>query len=154
MYKKAFTQHYNTEGCPWTRAWKPYNKQKRWLKLKKPKKDWKKVLTKGRRFGNLTKLSGSTAGCTTERRKKPKKVVDKWKLICYNGLPPIKRRVPCKLNNVTNEKHQTDGSKEPTKSSGLRVESITEGAEQKNEAMEIALWKISSSWKACVDTIL
>ena len=57
----------------------------------------------------------------------------------HNTVPPIKRRVPCKLNNVTNKKHQTDGSKEPTKSSGLRVESITEETGRKNEAMEIAL---------------
>ena len=40
--------------------------------------------------------------------KKDKKVVDKWSLICYHSNVPPKWRVPCKLNNVTKRKHQTE----------------------------------------------
>ena len=100
-------------------------------------------MTSGERFGIVTKLSaggraerdmGRTFGKTFEK----KFLTNRMKA---SIIAMFRRtgRVPCKLNNVTNEKHQTDGSKEPTKSSGLRVESITEGTEQNKEAMEIAL---------------
>ena len=54
------------------------------------------------------------------------------------------RRVPCKLNNVTKRKHQTETilrnrNQEVAK---YAVESITRNGNYKNEAMEIALWKI------------
>lgn len=46
--------------------------------IKKMKKDWKKLLTKPRRSGNLTKLSDSEAGCAAKKTsEKKKKVVDK-----------------------------------------------------------------------------
>ena len=42
------------------------------------------------------------------RRKTLKKVLDKRNEIWYSDKAPPMRRVPCKLNNVTNEKHQTE----------------------------------------------
>ena len=74
------------------------------------------------------------------RQKNLKKSVDKPKTLWYSKCHRRERRVPCKLNNVTKRKHQTDASfvrnhrrrtKEPTD----RVESIT-GHEGKHEAME------------------
>ena len=42
------------------------------------------------------------------RRKSLKKVLDKRDEVWYSKKAPPMRRVPCKLNNVTNEKHQTE----------------------------------------------
>ena len=42
------------------------------------------------------------------RRKTLKKVLDKRNEIWYSNKAPLMRHVPCKLNNVTNEKHQTE----------------------------------------------
>ena len=42
------------------------------------------------------------------RRKTLKKVLDKRNEVWYSSKAPPMRRVPCKLNNVTNEKHQTE----------------------------------------------
>ena len=44
------------------------------------------------------------------RRKTLKKVLDKRDEVWYSSKAPPMRRVPCKLNNVTNEKHQTEQS--------------------------------------------
>ena len=41
-------------------------------------------------------------------RKTLKKVLDKRDEVWYSSKAPPMRRVPCKLNNVTNEKHQTE----------------------------------------------
>ena len=41
-------------------------------------------------------------------RKTSKKVLDKRNEVWYSSKAPPMRRVPCKLNNVTNEKHQTE----------------------------------------------
>jgi hypothetical protein len=43
-------------------------------------------------------------------RKTLKKVLDKRDEVWYSSKAPPMRRVPCKLNNVTNEKHQTEQS--------------------------------------------
>ena len=89
-------------------------------------------LTFLRRWGILTKLSGtSDTERSTGNQEIPKKVLTSHRR---------ERRAPCKLNNVTKRKHQTDASfvrnhrrrtKEPTD----RVESIT-GHGGKHEAME------------------
>ena len=48
----------------------------------------------------------------TERQKllekNSKKVLDKRNEVWYDKKCSAERRVPCKLNNVTNEKHQTE----------------------------------------------
>ena len=78
---------------------------------KKIKEISKKVLTRRGRSGILSKLFGTT-GC--EPRKNFKKRRKKW--LTNEGRPDIiamfrrERRAPCKLNNVTKRKHQTDAS--------------------------------------------
>jgi hypothetical protein len=78
---------------------------------KKIKEIAKKVLTSGGRSGILSKLFGTT-GC--EPQKTSKKRRKKW--LTNEERPDIiamfrrERRAPCKLNNVTKRKHQTDAS--------------------------------------------
>ena len=78
---------------------------------KKIKEISKRVLTRGGRGGILSKLFGTT-GC--EPRKNFKKRRKKW--LTNERRPDIiamfrrERRAPCKLNNVTKRKHQTDAS--------------------------------------------
>ena len=98
-------------------------------------------LTFLRRWGILTKLSGtSDTERSTGNQEIPKKVLTSHELCGTVFLTRRERRAPCKLNNVTKRKHQTDASfvrnhggrtKEPTD----RVESIT-GRGGKQEAME------------------
>ena len=101
-------------------------------------------MTRGGGSGILSKLFGTT-GC--EPQKTSKKRRKKW--LTNERRPDIiamfrrERRAPCKLNNVTKRKHQTDASfvrnhrrrtKEPTD----RVESIT-GPEANKKLWKIAL---------------
>ena len=78
---------------------------------KKIKEISKRVLTSGAGGGILSKLFGTT-GC--EPRKNFKKRRKKW--LTNERRPDIiamfrrERRAPCKLNNVTKRKHQTDAS--------------------------------------------
>ena len=65
------------------------------------------------------------------------------------------RRVPCKLNNVTKRKHQTDAifrdrNQEVAK---YAVKSITRNGNYKNEAMTNSSIKDLDSY-GCLDTIL
>ena len=56
-----------------------------------------------------------------------KKVLDKRDEVWYHKNVPPMRRVPCKLNNVTNEKHQTEAVLKNCNQESLEyaVESIT-----------------------------
>ncbi|MCI6226011.1 MAG: hypothetical protein MR622_02415, partial [Clostridiales bacterium] len=59
--------------------------------------------------------------------KKFKKRIDKGFCGQYNKTVPQAGRVPCKLNNERNEKHQTGALKSATKTWGSGVQSITRG---------------------------
>ena len=76
--------------------------------IKKIKENAKKVLTKREEFGNLTKLFGERAdgprGSLKKRRKKWLTNEGRPVIIAFRRL----RRVPCKLNNVKERKHQTE----------------------------------------------
>ena len=72
-------------------------------------------------------------------RKTLKKVLDKRNEIWYSNKAPPMRRVPCKLNNVTKRKHQTDASKlsleEPKVASSTGLSQLPGCVTIKNEAM-------------------
>ena len=65
------------------------------------------------------------------------------------------RRVPCKLNNVTKRKHQTDTVPKELYQEVAKyaVESITRNGNYKNEAMTNSSIKDLNSY-GCLDTIL
>ena len=65
------------------------------------------------------------------------------------------RRVPCKLNNVTNEKHQTGTAFMSCNQEVAQyaVKSITRNGNYKNEAMTNSSIKDLDS-ESCLDTIL
>ena len=64
---------------------------------------------------------------------------------------PQAGRVPCKLNNERNEKHQTGALKSARKAWGSGVQSITRGTKYKKvfEAMTNSSVKISSAEMLC-----
>ena len=75
-------------------------------KIKKFFEKLEKVLDKRFLMCYLNKVAADTKriGC----QKTLKKVLDKRDEVWYSNEDPPMRRVPCKLNNVTNEKHQTE----------------------------------------------
>ncbi|MHA5220654.1 hypothetical protein [Dysosmobacter sp. Phy] len=74
-------------------------------------KPGKRGLTFPKAFGILTKLSGtSDTERNTGKQKIPKKVLTSHELCGTVFLTRRERRAPCKLNNVTKRKHQTDAS--------------------------------------------
>ena len=64
-------------------------------------------------------------------------------------------RVPCKLNNERNEKHQTGALKSARKAWGSGVQSITRGTKDKKvfEAMANSSVTRLAQRRRCVDTI-
>ena len=78
------------------------------IKSKSFLKNLKKVLDKSFSICYLNKVAADTKriGC----QKTLKKVLDKRDEVWYSKQAPLKRRVPCKLNNVTKRKHQTEQS--------------------------------------------
>ena len=73
-----------------------------------------------------------------------KKRIDKERSGQYNINVPQAGRVPCKLNNERNEKHQTGALKSARKAWGSGVQSITRGTKDKKvfEAMTNSSVKI------------
>ena len=76
------------------------------VSTKKNLKKFKKVLDRMIKICYLNKVAANNKWIA--RRKTLKKVLDKRNEIWYSDKAPPMRRVPCKLNNVTNEKHQTE----------------------------------------------
>ena len=78
--------------------------------VEKTRKKWKKVLTRWGWCGILTELSTRTASVNDETKKfektRKKFLTNRIASDILNNVP-LMRRVPCKLNNETNEKHQT-----------------------------------------------
>ena len=74
--------------------------------LKKPKK----VLDSLIEMCYLNQVAANNERIAGQKtfRKTSKKVLDKRNEVWYSSKAPPMRRVPCKLNNVTNEKHQTE----------------------------------------------
>ena len=86
--------------------------------------------------GTLTKSSrdgsaGNRPGGTEKTWKKLKNVLDMAGVSQYNINVPQAGRVPCKLNNERNEKHQTGALKSARKAWGSGVQSITGEAKYK-----------------------
>ena len=69
-------------------------------------KNLKKDLDKNECMCYLNKVAANPK--RIGRQKTLKKVLDKRDEVWYSSKAPPMRRVPCKLNNVTNEKHQTE----------------------------------------------
>ena len=112
-FKRIWKKHLtNGSGCGKIiklsrgRGWK---RVKGWKKLWK---SWKKHLTKESWCDKITKLSEAESGASKVLKKLWKKYLTSSKKCgkIKNVPPPRRRRVPCKLNNVTNEKHQSSMS--------------------------------------------
>ena len=73
---------------------------------RRQQKYFKKVLDSLIKMCYLNKVAANDKRIA--RRKTLKKVLDKRDEVWYSSKAPPMRRVPCKLNNVTNEKHQTE----------------------------------------------
>ena len=76
------------------------------VSAKKNLKNSKKVLDSQIEMCYLNQVAANNKRIA--RRKSLKKVLDKRDEVWYSKKAPPMRRVPCKLNNVTNEKHQTE----------------------------------------------
>ena len=79
------------------------------------------TLTKSSKGGGC----GKEAESAEKTWKKLKLVLDMADITQYNKTVPQAGRVPCKLNNERNEKHQTGAQKCATEAWGGRVKSIT-----------------------------
>ena len=80
--------------------------------MKERKTSRKKPLTKRARRGRIAKLNFIVRDPGRRARKKEKKISKKRltkgeERARIENVPP-RRRVPCKLNNVTKRKHQTE----------------------------------------------
>ena len=109
------------------------------------KKSKNKAWQEGVGRGTLTK-SSKDGGCGKEAEsaektwKKLKLVLDIADITQYNKTVPQAGRVPCKLNNERNEKHQTGALKSATKTWESGVQSITRGTKYKKF---LKLWQIA-----------
>ena len=80
---------------------------------KKSEKNFKKYLTNEKRYDRIAKLNSIVQDLIKSQRRKKSKKISKKCLTNRNecakiaNVPPM-RRVPCKLNNVTKRKHQTE----------------------------------------------